>query len=312
MQSFKILLTQPDSASQISGSTGTTLGLGGGYYSNNQSGLNLGVVTEFNVNQFLENPENIDISTDFFNYLVGNTNSSEFEEITNSNKKLASIFTDYYSISITSGLTTPTSLIDNELTGTTGMLVTNNNYNLLNAKVDVNGPLGYPVIIKDPGNRDGTKTAMLTTYTDEESYYLPVGIKLTAREIPKLNFSDYSLDCFKEIDGVDKFLVQCFVDLNFEKDENSFWVDPPVVIVPVVEVPVVATTKMVEVCEDVEITPFQLPVYSCIPVLGGPEDAYESSVDLTEITGGAITCTLLREGALAVIESQCTMVEVPI
>ena len=275
MQSFKILLDVSSGATNAVTVVDSSLELEGNYFAYDQRGLNKGVVTEFNVNQFLDNPENIDIVNDFRDYLTGNTTSKELQEIVNSNKKLADTFVNYYTTSITNGVVSPTSYIDNNLTGTTSISITNLNYNLEYAST-TGTTLGTPETIIAPNARIGTEKDVLTTYTTEESIYLPVMISRNFVDIARINFTEFSMDCFKEVDGVEKFLKQCFVDLNKNNDPNSLWVTgivspddavtpdplppppPPVVITPVVIVP-----DDEVVCVDVLVTEAKEEVWVC-------------------------------------------------
>ena len=222
MQSYKLTIYSGSETTNIV--TGSTLSFDGDYYSYDQSGFNLGVVTEFNVRQYLNNPNNEGVAVDFFTYLTANTSNSEFVEIANSNKKLADSFVEYYSTSVTSGLTTPISIIDNSLTGTSAVTVTNYNYDLSDAGSTSN-PLGFPDTIIKGGNRIGTETESLTTYTNEQSFFIPVKIKRSNLDVARINFSEFSGDSTKVINGQNVYLTKGFVDLNKNEDPASFWYD---------------------------------------------------------------------------------------
>ena len=221
MQNFKLFLYSGSETTNVV--TGSSLSIDGKYYSYDQSGLNQGVVTEFNVNQFLNNPNNNDIATDFFNYLTTNTTDSQFKEIVGSNKKLANIFTEYYSISVTNGQETPDELVDDSLTGTTEISVTNYNYNFTDSSPSIDRPLGAPVSIIPNVDRINTTSDKITSFTTEESFYIPVAINRNQIDLARMNFSEFSEDCVRDVNGISTTLTQCFVDLNKNEDSDSFW-----------------------------------------------------------------------------------------
>ena len=42
----------------------------------------------------------------------------------------------------------------------------------------------------------------------------------------RINFTEFTKDCFREVDGESRFWTQCFVDLNKEENPGLFWVNP--------------------------------------------------------------------------------------
>jgi hypothetical protein len=228
-QSFQILLS--DIVVPTSSGVTSNLSLNDGYYSYDQRGLNQGIVTEFNVLQYLNDPKNIDVSTDFFNYLENNTTNDEFEEIVQSNAKLATVFKQYYTTSILLGKPSPTSIIDTQLSGTSAMTVVKYyDYSLSGTSVVENIMTGTPAsIIATPINAINREFEELITYTSEVSYYLPIKLNTTIGESSIVNFSAFSSDDIVEYidnNGIQQkqFLKQGFVDLN-KKSINSVYFD---------------------------------------------------------------------------------------
>lgn len=106
MQSFKLLLKNPPtgvtSADTVSLQQDQVFE--GQYFGFDQSGLNRGVVTQWNVNQYLDDPVNAEVANDFMSYITSNTSDIELKEILDSDKKLADTFVEYYANSITLSL----------------------------------------------------------------------------------------------------------------------------------------------------------------------------------------------------------------
>src|ERR1035437_9411015 len=145
----------------------------GGYYGHDTSGLGGGVVNEQNVRNYLNNPDNDFIAHKFVDYLTGSTNSDDFKEIFYSDKKLSNVFNKFYQTTIVSGLQSPTSYIDDNLTGTTQISYTNNNFLFSSGTVD-NSPLpGIPLSIRNASRLNNAQTK-LEGFSIEDSYYVNV------------------------------------------------------------------------------------------------------------------------------------------
>lgn len=219
MQKFTILLNTITNNNTTP--TQSNLKFEGNYYAYNQSSLNQGIVTEFNVNQFLDNPNNEFIAKQFYDFLIKNTSNSELQEISNSDKKLSDTFKDFYTSFITRGQTPTASKIDNNLTGTTKITTTNYNYQLSDSNT-TKVPLGVSATIIAK-NRIGNTKEVISTFIEEDSFYLPIKIELNGIDLSRIDFSEFAKDCFREVNGQSKFLAQSFVDLNKNNDPNSFW-----------------------------------------------------------------------------------------
>lgn len=194
MQRFTLLLKELNATSQTQTSN---LELVDEYYVYRQQNGG-GIVDEFNVKVYLDDPDNAEISQSFFRYLTGNTNTSQFKEIFYDDKKLSNLFNKFYNSSVLTNLSTPTSIINNELTGTTTIDAlqyykqwdgNNISYSILN---------GIPLSIENSSNIT-TSREKLITITEEDSYYIEVDLKENKNLINQINFSEYSKDYYQSI-----------------------------------------------------------------------------------------------------------------
>lgn len=146
------------------------------YFLNSTGGLNLGVVNPTNVRSYLNDPANEIIINDFFSYLTGNTNQEQFREIFYSDQMLSNVFNNYYAQSVFSGEPSSTYYISQELTGTTTILSTYSNFNW-----DGYAPNKFPFtgVTQEINNssRFMIEYPSIYTYTEDESYYIPIFIK---------------------------------------------------------------------------------------------------------------------------------------
>ena len=321
MNSFKLLLNISQSASTsdivISGSN---LQFENKYYSNDQSGLNQGIVTQFNVNQFLDNPINSAITNSFMVYLTGNSSQSEQIEILKSDKKLSNTFTNFYETTIINNLASPISYIDNNLTGTTEIDIYNYNYNLSDS-VSIFGPLGTPVTISTPEERIGTEGKFLSTFTTEESFYLPIKINRNLVDSSVVNFSEYSRDKIVEIDSNPVVLSQGFVNINKELNDSVFWSDDSIISripkIPSVNAPDLPPPSSSD-CVVFVTQDFIPEVWSCTiktELISTSAELYEeffnAPLDMSSITESGnfrdiISCTLIDPGQIQITEETCS------
>jgi len=155
------------------------------YFLNNTGGLNLGIVNPTNVRAYLNDPANDAIINDFFSYLTGNTNQDQFREIFYSDQKLSNVFNSYYSQSVFSGQASSTYYITQELTGTTTIPTTYTNFNW-NGYAPSKSPFTRVTQEIYNSSRFYIEATATYSYTEDESYYIPVFIKRnfagTARE----------------------------------------------------------------------------------------------------------------------------------
>lgn len=168
------------------------------YYLNNVDGLNLGVVNPSNVRAYLNDPVNSDVINDFFSYFTGNTNQEEFKEIFYSDQKLSDLFTQYYSSSVLQGQQSSIYYIDQQLTGTTEINYSYSNFNwdgYANQKLPITG-----VTEEIYGaTRFLNQSNSITTISTEESYYVPVFLKL--------NYENTSRNTFDACDKIVNLLL---------------------------------------------------------------------------------------------------------
>jgi len=179
----------------FSANTGTTtvvtssgLSVFGGYEVNNVQGLGGGITNSSNVRGFLNDEKNDIIINSFFSYLTGNTNTSQFSEIYHSDQKLSNVFNDYYITYVVNNQTPSTAVIDSSLTGTYASTIINNTVYNYDGFAPQNGMSALTTSINDSTKIYELQTG-LTTFTLEESYYIPVFVKRNHRQISRLNFS---------------------------------------------------------------------------------------------------------------------------
>lgn len=174
MQSHIILLNY--NFTSTTASISSNLQIVNQYEVNNVEGNGGGIVNYSNVRAFLNDDVNEDIINDFFSYLTGSTTREEFVEIYNSDQKLANVFNNYYNSSVLNNTFPSTAVINSSLTGTSGVTIINNstfNYDGIAPQKYLEG---IPLSINDSTKNYSTSQS-LTTYTTEESYYIPVFIK---------------------------------------------------------------------------------------------------------------------------------------
>jgi hypothetical protein len=197
IQRHTILLNQNFSAqTAVVNSSLITLG---GYQVNNIQGLGGGIVNSSNVRVFLNNDVNESIINDFFSYLTGSTTTVEFAEIYHSDQKLADVFNNYYVSSVLNNQFPATSVIDNSLTGTTGTTVIENAIYNYGGYAPSKGLDAIPLSINN-STRNLNIYSALTTYTNEQSYYIPVFIRRKSGQIngDKIYFDEFQrvIDAF--------------------------------------------------------------------------------------------------------------------
>lgn len=146
------------------------------YYLNNTGGLNLGIVNPTNVRAYLNDSANQSIINDFFSYLTGNTTQDQFREIFYSDQKLSNVFNSYYAQSVFAGQESSTYYISQELTGTTNISTTYTNFNWDGYAPPKNPFTGVTQEIYE-ASRFYVESTATYSYTEDESYYIPVFIK---------------------------------------------------------------------------------------------------------------------------------------
>lgn len=170
-------------------SSASTLTVVGGYQVNNVQGLGGGIVNPSNVRAFLaDDVNNESIINDFFTYLTGNTTTTEFAEIYNSDQKLSDVFNDYYESSVVNNQAPSGTVLNQSLTGTTTIFTSDNHIHVMDGVAPGKGLINIPLSINDSTRRVNTKPE-LTTFTEEQSYYIPVFITRNAKQMARLSFS---------------------------------------------------------------------------------------------------------------------------
>ncbi|MEK6829311.1 MAG: hypothetical protein AABY15_04225 [Nanoarchaeota archaeon] len=189
IQRHKILLNTSFSATtgQTAVVNSATLISTGDYQVNNIQGLGGGIVNFSNVRAFLNDDVNDIIINDFFSYLTGTTTTIEFAEIYNSDQKLADVFNEYYVSSVLNNQVPSTSVINNSLTGTTEITIIENNIYNYDGFAPLKGLNYIPLSINESTRKLNIYSA-LTTFTNEESYYVPVFILKNYRQMARLQF----------------------------------------------------------------------------------------------------------------------------
>jgi hypothetical protein len=148
----------------------------GGYlvYSDTIGG---GVVTDLNVREFLDSPNNIGLATSFFNFLNSNTVSEEFNAIFYNNQKLANTFNDFYNKTTLGGDKPNRKDVTSELSGSSA----------------------YTYSVSDflsGGTRSKQKISVMTFINTGHSYYIPVEITLDTGRVEASDFSRFHKDSF--------------------------------------------------------------------------------------------------------------------
>lgn len=169
----------------------STLSSFGSYQVNDFQGLGGGIVNSSNVRGFLNDFSNQIIINDFFSYLTGSTTTQEFAEIYNSDQNLANVFNDYYESTILAYQYPHQSILDSSLSGTSGTTIIENQYFNYDGIAPPKYLEGLPLSINE-GSRILTVYSTLTTYTQEDSYYIPVFINRNNKQIPQFNFNTCS------------------------------------------------------------------------------------------------------------------------
>jgi hypothetical protein len=228
MTTEEILLSAQFTGSASTSTEQSDLQLKNGYlvYSSSFGG---NLVDEFTVRDFLDNQNNIQIATDFFNYLQSNFTNPQFNEIYYDNLKLSNVFNDYYDTTVRSNLP-PTNIVANEqLLSTSAVTYLNTNF-------------------LDYNNRSNEVLTVVNGYNTGDSYYITVSISKSFSILDNQNYDKYRKDSlgqsattivseeFRYVSGnqsinfiknknktSSQYLIQSFVDLNFDDSESKFW-----------------------------------------------------------------------------------------
>jgi hypothetical protein len=130
------------------------------------------LVDEFTVRDFLDNSNNEQLATDFFNYLQSNYSIPDFNELYYNNLKLANVLNDYYGRTVVSNLSPTKTVANLQLTATTAITYTNTNF------IDYN-------------KRSDKKITVIVGYNTGDSYYINVPINRNYNLVDNQNYDKY-------------------------------------------------------------------------------------------------------------------------
>lgn len=138
------------------------------------------LVDEFTVRDFLDNSNNEQLATDFFNYLQTNYTVPEFNELYYNNLKLANVLNDFYGRTVINNLQPTKTVANLQLTATTAITYTNTNF------IDYN-------------NRAINKITVVTGYNTGDSYYINVSIPRNYSLVDNQNYDKYRKDSIGDL-----------------------------------------------------------------------------------------------------------------
>lgn len=160
------------------------------------------VVNDLNVRDFLNNPSNEDIATDFFNFLQANSTTEEFKAIFYNAQKLANTFNGFYNKTIRTGLEPNRRDVSTQLTGSTAHTFSS-------------------VDFLTPTDRSERKTSVISFFNTGHSYYLPVFIDIQFDRVETSDFDRFHQDTFGS-----KQVKKETTYSRFEKKETVFLPNP--------------------------------------------------------------------------------------
>jgi hypothetical protein len=161
-----------------------------------------GVVNDLNVRDFLDNPSNEQIATDFFNFLQNNSTTEEFKAIFYNAQKLSNTFNDFYNKTIRTGQKPNRKDVTIALTGSTAHTFSS-------------------VDFVTSTDRSQKKTSVISFINTGHSYYVPVFIDIQFDRVETSDFDKYHQDCF----GAEQIKRETEYK-RFEKPETIFLPNP--------------------------------------------------------------------------------------
>jgi hypothetical protein len=177
-----------------------------GYLVNDVSLVDKGVlVNEYNVNEFLSDPNNAKVIERFKKYIKEYTDEMGFKEIYYTPTKVAPILNDYYNEEVRFNSEANPILILNALKDTQVVHYVNNNFDFLNNKR-----------IK---KNESKLINVLSANTRYKDYYIDVSINVKEDSVYGTDYSKYFNNTTE--DGV--VYVNSFVDLNKKSDPFEYW-----------------------------------------------------------------------------------------
>jgi hypothetical protein len=243
MKSFEILLNSKYTASTQTITSGLDLQNDYYVYVNKNGG---GIVNPYNVRGYLNDSRNQQITNDFFAYLTGSTSADQALNILTADKKLSDTFNDYYQrVIISATQISSTAVIDQNLTGTT-QIIANTYIHPWSGYAPDKQLTGITQSINN--SIDAVQSSLfLQDFTTEESYYIPVYIERGTNQLSRYQydvcdvfinakttylypqFSAITSNFFNSLpvlpaasnDTRIHTILDCFVDLNLETNENA-------------------------------------------------------------------------------------------
>lgn len=136
------------------------------------------VVSDNNVRDFLDKDENTQLAEDFVKYLEQNTDTNEFKNIFYDNKKLSSVFNEFYRKKYINK-NTQLGAISKNLQNTKSLGYKDNNFKSSETRLNNN------------------KSTLIETGSSEQNYYINIKIDKKINILPKGDYSEYFEDCIK-------------------------------------------------------------------------------------------------------------------
>ena len=235
MQSFQIAIL-PAFSTASTETVNSQLVMSNNYLVYSVNGTGGGIVTPFNVKTYLDDPKNVSIATNFFNFLRLNTTSAQFRDVFYDVQKLSNTFNDYYNSVVVVNKIPTNNVISQEVYATSAFTYTNDtiftDQNTRLKSSDINGLITTSV-----------------SYNTGQSYYINVIIGKSENMAYQDNFSAYtsnslgntgitsSITVFDYIDMsgsvifdvktadtiTKQVLLNGFVDYNFDDNESEYW-----------------------------------------------------------------------------------------
>jgi hypothetical protein len=184
MKNFEILLNNRYTATTQTINSGLEMQNDYYVYINKNGG---GIVNQYNVRGYLNDPRNQQITNDFIAYLTGSTTQDQTLNILTADKKLADTFNDYYQRVIISATSiTSTAVINENLTGTTQIVAYTYDHpwsgyapskQLTGITQDIYGSI----------NNTQSKS-YIQEFTTEESYYIPVCLERGTNQLARYQY----------------------------------------------------------------------------------------------------------------------------
>lgn len=156
------------------------------------------LTSEYTVKDFLNDPKNSELATNFLSYLQNNTKDSEYKDILYNESKLSNLLNDYYNTTILEGTNPDKNKITSELEKSIEIYYENPNYSLLT----------------DERKKD--EKVEVTDLSFGDSFYISVLLKQNNRQIAPIKTSEFTKDKYEN--GI--LYTNGFVDLN--NNTNAF------------------------------------------------------------------------------------------